>query len=486
MSIFDYFFKRQTTIKVADVGTAPSCELPKMEKASTPKEPDYKILYFWLDCSHSHLQDKVLKKESLLLPMKTILIDEDDETRMRYNVNTIPHFILVDTAGNELSRWDGETEPGEINDFLADNGYVSQKLADEYRDAHQVTPSSLPTIKFHSNYNIRNDENRKDAKELNDVTLTIEPNVNGCQGFELTPGDGYIVRARDNKTGKAFFSPKPVRLVSYRDYKAVFGGYPTYAVSPFGLLDYTCPYEFEVRYFNGEVEKFVMRMKSGAFRSDFMYDESIKPAVKLCEAELLALQAVDAARNGDNFSAESFAGKSLSSYINNPGQIKDVRDSSVFALAYGKYLEGDHFHSTDQTRTAAGITFYFLCRAIKEGKKDPYLYVYKASTAYEYNKAMYYFMAQASGRELNDDIYDPFANAMMMKYDHDLEGMIMADMLTERRVERIDQAMANYFRGLMNKYRNSDPEKIVKLGNTYSDNIYFYLKERIEDGVIIF
>mgnify|MGYP004444256079 CR=1 FL=1 len=99
-------------------------ETERKAKIEAENSKKYQILDFYLDCSHWREQHEMIKKTPLALPIKRIDIENDDETRVRYNVNCLPKLILVDFNGKELMRWKGTTEPSEINAYLYSNGYA--------------------------------------------------------------------------------------------------------------------------------------------------------------------------------------------------------------------------------------------------------------------------------------------------------------------------------------------------------------------------
>lgn len=87
----------------------------------------YKILHFYLDCSHCHEQENKIKKSPLALPVEIIDVDEESDIVEKYKVRNLPKLILVDYNGKEIKRWMGVTEISEINDFLYENGYAERK-----------------------------------------------------------------------------------------------------------------------------------------------------------------------------------------------------------------------------------------------------------------------------------------------------------------------------------------------------------------------
>ena len=92
-------------------------------------------------------------------------------------------------------------------------------------------------------------------------TVSVENNINGCSGYMIKPGDGYIVKVFNNDTGQPNMSDKPMRVKSISKDLVVLQGYPLKAMSPFGwvVVDYS-EYGLDVHYRNGEIEKCVLHM----------------------------------------------------------------------------------------------------------------------------------------------------------------------------------------------------------------------------------
>lgn len=87
-------------------------------------------------------------------------------------------------------------------------------------------------------------------------TLILDKNINGCDGYQIEPGRGYIVRAINGTTGEPQFAPKPMEIVEKSDDRILLRGYMTKARTPFGWIDHDLSdYGFEVFYQNGQVFK---------------------------------------------------------------------------------------------------------------------------------------------------------------------------------------------------------------------------------------
>ena len=125
---------------------------------------------------------------------------------------------------------------------------------------------------FHSDCHQRyNNDVPEGSLQVCGHSIKVEKNTNGCSGYNLIPGDGYIVRATNDDTGKPQFSPKPMRIVKTSNNSVLLRGYKTEAISPFGWIDFDGDnYSFEVFYENGNVTKCVLYMYDRNVRLEYM------------------------------------------------------------------------------------------------------------------------------------------------------------------------------------------------------------------------
>ena len=98
--------------------------------------------------------------------------------------------------------------------------------------------SSAPTLEpfvFKSDCHQRF-ENGSEVRGLQQCirTVSVEKNTNGCRGYKLTPGDGYIVKVFNDDLGNPNMSDKPMRIVSKTADKVELRGFPIEAQTPFG------------------------------------------------------------------------------------------------------------------------------------------------------------------------------------------------------------------------------------------------------------
>lgn len=318
-------------------------------------------------------------------------------------------------------------------------------------------------------------------------TVSVVKNTNGCSGYQLQPGDGYIIKIFNDDAGKPNMADKPMRVVRKTDTSVELRGYKVNAQTPFGWQEIDlADYGLLVHYENGKVCKCVLHMYD---RNTFIEyrTQSNEPLKSVSsnhgtnECEEYAKLAREAAANGNTLSAQQYGLKALNSIIANPSQLKSIANVDTLALALGKMMEGDHFRDNDSIKRAVGLTYYMLCKAIDQNKQhDPYLFVYRFSVIWEYNQVFYHLFAHSEGTSYHPNPYDIFGQSSTAVYDHHMQGMQMGDMLQEPRVARLDPALGNIFNQMYARYRTTPSEQIISLGNKYHKQVYDYLCNKID------
>ena len=318
-------------------------------------------------------------------------------------------------------------------------------------------------------------------------TVSVVKNTNGCSGYQLQPGDGYIIKIFNDDAGKPNMADKPMRVVRKTDTSVELRGYKVNAQTPFGWQELDlADYGLLVHYENGKVCKCVLHMYD---RNTFIEyrTQSNEPLKSVSsnhgtnECEEYAKLAREAAANGNTSSAQQYGLKALNSIIANPSQLKSIANVDTLALALGKMMEGDHFRDNDSIKRAVGLTYYMLCKAIDQNKQhDPYLFVYRFSVIWEYNQVFYHLFAHSEGTSYNPNPYDIFGQSSTAVYDHHMQGMQMGDMLQEPRIARLDPALGNIFNQMYAQYRTTPSEQIISLGNKYHKQVYDYLCRKVD------
>ena len=318
-------------------------------------------------------------------------------------------------------------------------------------------------------------------------TVSVVKNTNGCSGYLLQPGDGYIIKIFNDDAGKPNMADKPMRVVRKTDTSVELRGYKVNAQTPFGWQEIDlADYGLLVHYENGKICKCVLHMYDRNTFIEYRTQsndplKSVSSNNGTSECEEYAKLAREAAANGNTSSAQQYGLKALNSIIANPSQLKSIANVDTLALALGKMMEGDHFRDNDSIKRAVGLTYYMLCKAIDQNKQhDPYLFVYRFSVIWEYNQVFYHLFAHSEGTSYNPNPYDIFGQSSTAVYDHHMQGMQMGDMLQEPRIARLDPALGNIFNQMYAQYRTTPSEQIISLGNKYHKQVYDYLCRKVD------
>ena len=113
--------------------------------------------------------------------------------------------------------------------------------------------------------------------------IKIRKNINGCSGYQLKNGDGYILTAVNGDTGNPQFTPKPMRIVKVSDKEILLKGYVVSAQTPFGWQEIDMSdYGFSIELKNGKPEKCTLHM----------YDKNVKIEYRIEKQENYATSSV--------------------------------------------------------------------------------------------------------------------------------------------------------------------------------------------------
>jgi len=168
-----------------------------------------------------------------------------------------PVEILIELDSNQ------DEKIGEVENVFKKTAEFLQKL-----EKHNQKEIDLDDITFVSNSHQRY-ENRIPIKGIQKArrSIKIEKNINGCEGYKIKPGEGYIVTIYNLEGNHPLWgnniqmSPKPMKIVSKSTDKIVLRGYLVQALTPFGWIDFNGEdYGLSIFIKNGEIDKCVMHM----------------------------------------------------------------------------------------------------------------------------------------------------------------------------------------------------------------------------------
>ncbi len=97
--------------------------------------------------------------------------------------------------------------------------------------------------------------------------VKVEPNINGCEGYNVKGGIGYIVTIY-NLDGNSLIgqnnvqmTPKPMKIITQSSEKIELRGYPIQVISPIGWVDFNgSDYGLTILLKNGNIENCILHM----------------------------------------------------------------------------------------------------------------------------------------------------------------------------------------------------------------------------------
>lgn len=210
--------------------------------------------------------------------------------------------------------------------------------------------------------------------------VKVEPNINGCEGYNIRGGDGFIVTVYNLDgnhpvwNNNVQMTPKPMKIVSQTSEKIVLRGYQVQAMSPFGWIDFNgADYGLSIFLKDGQIDKCVLHMHDRNVDIEYLKGEVIFSAD---EPEIVSL-----ARNANaQYQSEQVTnGRQLLIQIYrsvkaDPGQLRDVKDFSALGTSFLMMLDQNLSDDIDTLQMMASISYLCISRAIQNDKSNLNLY----------------------------------------------------------------------------------------------------------------
>lgn len=373
--------------------------------------------------------------------------------------------------------------------------------------AEREQAESLQPFTFKSNCHQRY-ENGTPVKGLQEClrTVSVIKNTNGCPGYRLQPGIGYIVKIYNDDLGKPNMSDKPMKVVRKTDSSVELRGFPIEAQTPFGWqeVDYR-DYGLIVYYKNGQVEKCVLHMYDRNVRIEYAKKET--SSQKENKAESVISQAKKEQPNEppetERFVQEALLQLSIGndgdavyhplyqawrSFQRNTDQLKHIKDFGKYGMGLMIFLSYGTVSDIDDKQQIASIAYLFLSKAIKNTPQNINLYKNRLILMISNHEAFEYTVSSVVNKNADfmSMTLSPFkARDAMFK-------MEFSDLHARPQLFTIDM-LAQKYRDLQNKISNNffgsnqDNETVRDRGIELHQEILEHLENKvIEDGDIDF
>ncbi len=210
--------------------------------------------------------------------------------------------------------------------------------------------------------------------------VKVEPNINGCQGYNVKNGDGYIITVFNLDGDHPVWqnniqmTPKPMRIVSQTVNKIVLRGFTVQAMSPSGWVDFNGEdYGLTIRMKNGEVENCILHMHDRNVDIEYLKSDNQQT---LNEPEIVSL----ARRANAQYQQQSVTNahqllvQIYHSVESNVGQLSEVNDYSAIGTAFMMMLDQELSDDIDTLQMMASVSYLCLSKAIEKDNSNLNLY----------------------------------------------------------------------------------------------------------------
>ena len=351
---------------------------------------------------------------------------------------------------------------------------------------------SIAPFVFESNQHQRY-ENGNPVKGMQKCprTVKVEKNENGCSGYQLKSGDGYIVRMINGDTGQPQMSAKPMRVIKSTTTEVTLRGYMVSAQTPFGFQDIDmADYGLTVSLKDGKVVKCVLHMYDRnvdiEYRKESMNTSSqstSKASVKedLTETELYvnqALSQLEAGNDGDVVYHPLY--KAWRSFQNNPSQLKKIINAGQFGKGLMVFLSYGTVTDIDDRQQLSSIAYLFLSLAIHNNQSDVNLVLTRLLVMLNNREAFEYTVSSV----VNKDEGMMFMNMGSFNARDALFKMEYADLSRDHRLLSVN-IFAQAYQDLRSKIQSGffgqskSDVSIIRQGRNLHKEVFEYLVNKV-------
>lgn len=366
-----------------------------------------------------------------------------------------------------------------------------RKLEHESKKREQ-TKTKILTVEpfsFKSNTHQRF-ENNNPVKGLQNCsrTISVVKNTNGCPGYKLEAGKGYIVKLFNDDLGKPNMSDKPMIIVGKTDSCIELRGFKIEAMTPFGWqeVDYS-DYGLKVWYANGKISKCVLYMYDRNIRIEYTNKASMSQSnqcvtfQKNTETERLVQEALGNLQKG-NDGDETYHPlyKAWRSFQNDPSQLSRIKDYGQYGMGLIIFLSYGTVSDIDDRQQLASVAYLFLSKAIKQSTNNTNHIKNRLLLMVTNHEAFEYTVSSVVNKD--QDFYA--MNLAPFKARDAMFKMEFSDLSSNQALLSIGM-LASLYKDLKNKIasgffgQNETEMSILSCGKNLHEQILAYLEKKV-------
>lgn len=324
-------------------------------------------------------------------------------------------------------------------------------------------------------------------------TISVEKNTNGCPGYKLEPGIGYIVKIFNGDLGKPNMSDKPMKVVSKSPEKVVLRGYPIEAMSPFGWQEVNyADYGLVVYYTYGKVSKCQFHMYD---RNTYIeYDKKDgnnmqveSPSETMVKrgpnnVEKYAREAMNFLKMGDEQASYSSCVSCYKAFKYSPEELKNVRDYEIVGMCLVTLLSFETIDDIDTKQCIASVAFLLLSKGIQKNPQNGNMRKSRFLLMQMFREPLEYTVMSA----LNLGGGGIFGIGFMGLEARDaIFLMLFCELCEYPSLGRFDESFARTERDLRSKLSSgffgncNTPEQAMEIGRNNRNRLVSYLEEKV-------
>lgn len=331
--------------------------------------------------------------------------------------------------------------------------------------------------------------------------ITVEANTDGCSGYKLVNGDGFIVKIHNLDVDKPNMSPKPMRVVSSSNEKVELKGYPVQAMTPFGWNDFDLSDYGLTLIMSGDVVKqctlhmfdrnvdIEYYIESGDFPridlNEFVRSNSIKEKT---DVEKYAMQSMQLLKSGNESEAYSSCVNCYAAFKYSPEVLRNVRDYENVGMSLLTLLTFDTIDDIDVQQRIASVSYLFLSKGLQDNPENINMYRCRFLLLHMYHEPFQYTVMSALN--LNSG-FDFFGGMSSFTARDAMHAMKFADLQDCPMLSRIDSTFVKAEQDLRQKIssgffgNNESNDSFAERGRKNHAKLLQYLENMVLENADI-